>query len=475
MRVMMVRIFRFLLFLIFGTGVFGQNQIKLETSTLEVDTVITGLNVPWEIRYGQDDHIWMTERHGIVSRLNPETGDRQILLDLTDMVYQSGESGMLGLALHPGFMDTSHVFLVYTYLDDGIKEKLVRYEYNGEDLVNPFTLIEGIPGNSTHNGSRLLILPDRTLLMTTGDAQDQNSSQNTGSLNGKTLRFNLDGSIPPDNPFSKSPVWSRGHRNAQGLLIAPNGIVYSSEHGPTTDDEINILEKGHNYGWPEVHGFCDEPDEISFCEANTIIEPIYHWTPTIAPSDIIWYDSPSIPEFENTILLSVLKEKMIVRITLNGAGTEVVGTKRYFKNNWGRLRDVLQGPEGELYLATNGTSWSNTDPGTHSIIRLKRVDPTSVNENGSNRPRLRIYPNPVNTALYVEIDSNMDNVEIHLVDMTGRNIERWGKSHMNGGKFKLDMKPLSPGVYGLIIINGKNRMYRKFIVHSQLNKYHRLH
>ena len=123
--------------------------------------------------------------------------------------------------------------------------------------------------------------------MTTGDAQDQPASLDLNEMTGKVLRFNIDGSIPTDNPIPGNPVWSWGHRNAQGLVMAPNGHIYSSEHGPTTDDEFNILEMNSNYGWPEVHGFCDNPNENNYCNSTPVNEPLYAWTPTIAPSDII--------------------------------------------------------------------------------------------------------------------------------------------------------------------------------------------
>lgn len=458
------KIQKILLLVMFGISfqcVFAQNQVQLENTMLQVDTVISDLNVPWEIQWGSDGWIWTTERYGIVSRINPESGEKEVLLDLRDQVYQTGEAGLLGLALHPDFEDTSHVFLVYTYQEGTVKEKLVRYEYDGSSLINPLVLIDDIPGNNTHDGSRLQILPDYTLLMTTGDAQDQAAAQNTSSLNGKILRLHLDGSIPDDNPLENSPVWTWGHRNPQGLTIAPNGIVYSSEHGPSTDDEINIIEKGKNYGWPEVHGICDTPNENQFCESTEVTEPVVHWTPTIAPSDIIWYNDPAIPEFQNTILMAVLKEKMVVRVTLNQDGTAVESTDTYFKNNWGRLRDILQGPEGELYLATNGASWSNTDPGTHSIIRLTRVqDPVSIAS--KEVLQLKIFPNPVKNILKVEWNGNSQAVmNVSVIDASGKIIIRL--DHPENNRCELDVSGLAPGIYGLKIQGEGGVSVRKFL------------
>ncbi len=430
-----------------------------------MDTVITGLNVPWEIQWGPDGHIWLTERHGIISRVEPESGQRTILLDHTESVYQQGESGMLGMVLHPDFADTSHVFVVYTYLSGNIaKEKLVRYSYNGTGLVEPYILIDDIPANSTHNGSRLIILPDYTLLMTTGDAQNQNAAQNTSSLNGKILRLHLNGEIPADNPIAGSPVWSYGHRNAQGLVHAPNGKVYSSEHGPTTDDEINIIKRGANYGWPNVHGFCDSPVENNFCNENDVTTPIEAWSPTIAPSDVIWYAHDAIPEFENSLLMAVLKEKMIVNIQLEEDGTGVDETYTYFENKWGRIRDILAGPQGELYLATNGESWSNTDPNTHSIIKLTTKD-TNTNTQVNNRKikPVKIYPNPVDEKLFINVAGVSQAIyHVQIRNITGK-IMHDDKVSLFDSRYSISINEYPPGFYTVFLITEKHFFTTNFL------------
>ncbi|GIR13298.1 MAG: hypothetical protein CM15mP23_18730 [Cryomorphaceae bacterium] len=176
--------------------------------------------------------------------------------------------------------------------------------------------------------------------------------------------------------------WSWGHRNAQGLELAPNGIIYSSEHGPTTDDELNILVPNRNYGWPYVQGFCDEPTETDFCEQNNVVEPLVNWTPTIAPSDIIWYDHPAIPEFQNTLLMTVLKNKMLVRFEFSEDGQSVTNETEFFQYEWGRLRDICVSPDGKIYLATNGNTWPSQPP--NEIIELSNanynVDVTEINQ-----------------------------------------------------------------------------------------------
>ena len=376
-------------------------QIQVGSTILQVREVVGGLDVPWEIKWGPDSNetnefLWVTERSGIVSRINVETGEKNIILDIQSSVTTESESGMLGMEFHPDFESNNIVFIVYTYYQGfNIKERLSAFTYNSEIdvLENEQILINGITGNSTHNGSRIHALDDYTLLMTTGDAQNQSDSQDTQILTGKILRIDISeenfGGVPFDNPFSDSYVWSWGHRNAQGLELAPNGIVYSSEHGPQSDDELNIINSGRNYGWPNVMGFCDGFSEQSFCEENNVVEPLINWTPTIAPSDIIWYNHPSIPEFQNTLLMTVLKDKMLVRFEFNDDGTQLVNTTEFFNQEWGRLRDICVSPSGKIYLATNGYSWPSQGP--NEIIELYNADYLSSDINQNQNTSAVIY------------------------------------------------------------------------------------
>ncbi len=320
------------------------------------DSVIaTNLSNPWEILWGPDNHIWMTERGGRISRLNPATGTLSPLLTIAEVV-SNGEGGLLGMALHPNFTTTPHVFVVYNYQGGGsYKEKIVRYTYNGTTLSSPLTIFDNIAAAGIHNGSRLLILNDK-LFITTGDAANQSLPQNKSAVNGKILRLNLDGSIPGDNPVAGNPYWSFGHRNPQGLVFA-NNKLYSSEHGPNNDDEINIIEKGRNYGWPDVEGFCNTNGEKDFCTANNVAEPIQAWTPTIATCGLDYYNSDLIPQWKNSLLLVTLKNSRLYQMKLTGAFTGVASTNEYFTGEYGRLRDICISPAGVVYLSTsNGTN-----------------------------------------------------------------------------------------------------------------------
>lgn len=418
------KIYSLLLICSFSLQQITAQTYNLDSTTLSSRTVVDSIDIPWEILWGPDNHIWMTERFGRVSRVDPQTGQQELLLDISNQVYEQSEAGLLGLLLHPDFDNQPYVYLVHTYLSgNNILEKLVRYNYNGTALISPQILLDNIEGYTTHIGSRLILLQDSTILMSTGDAQDLGLPQNTASLSGKILRLNLDGSIPSDNPISGSYIWSWGHRNAQGLCLSPNGQIYSSEHGPTTDDELNLLVPTQNYGWPNVEGYCDSPPETTFCSDSNVVEPMAAWTPTIAPSDIIWYDHPAIPEFQNKLLMTVLKDKKLIVFGFNTAGDSVLTEEHHFTNNFGRLRDICISPDGKIYLATNGSSWSNNNPFTHSIVELSNLNysPSTLVQY-SNSIDLKLWPNPISQGqnLAIRLSENQVNARFYIFDLQGR-------------------------------------------------------
>lgn len=318
------------------------------------DSIIAqNLSYPWEILWGPDNHIWMTERGGKISRLNPATGIITPVFTISEVVA-TGEGGLLGMALHPDFSGTPQVFVVYNYNNNGYKEKVVRYNYNGTTLTSPITIIENIAAASIHNGSRLFIVGDK-LFISTGDASNTSLSQSASSLNGKILRLNLDGSIPADNPVAGNANWTTGHRNPQGLVYA-NNKLYSSEHGPSNDDEINIIEKGRNYGWPTVEGFCNTSGEQTFCVANNVKEPIQAWTPTIATSGLDYYNKDLIPQWKNSLLLATLKDATLYQLQLDNTHSTVTTTNKFFSGKYGRLRDICISPDGKVYFCTSNGS-----------------------------------------------------------------------------------------------------------------------
>ncbi len=351
--------------------------IELTNTTIDVNTVAENLMVPWDVIYGPDDHLWITEKRGVISRINPEDGSKTVLLELEDC-EENVESGLLGMALHPDFSDNPFVYIVYSFLDNGdLKEKLVRLTYDemNQSLEEAMVLFDEIDASIVHNGSRIIITPDLKIIMSTGDSGNVETSQDLGNYNGKFLRLNLDGSIPADNPYgADNPVYSVGHRNAQGLVLADNGILYSSEHGPNSDDELNTIEVGRNYGWPEVLGFCNQAFEQGFCDENAVVEPLVNWTPTIAVCGIDYYDHPAIPEWRNSILMAVLKEQHFKVMNLNDAGTSILDgeSQKWLDEEYGRMRDLCVAPDGRIFItSSNNDQYGDPDSfGSDKIIEL---------------------------------------------------------------------------------------------------------
>ena len=290
--------------------------------------------------------------------------------------------------------------------------------------------------------------------------------QDLDELNGKVLRMNLDGSIPADNPFgSSSYVYTYGHRNAQGLVLAPNGILYSSEHGPTTNDEFNIIIPGQNYGWPEVEGFCNQGWETSWCNSQSDYEdPIAIWSEnaTIAPSDLVWYDHPAIPEWDGKMLMTVLKNKHLKEIEVDMAGTSVVGETIWFQNTFQRLRDILVAPDGRVFLATSGNSWANSAPFTHSIVELKNSSYSPIGiEEGIVNVETKIYPNPSNGMTTISFPREMRGAEYRVVDFTGRVIANRQVTNLNT---QLDFSGLASGLYTVQATKGKYATSERLIL-----------
>jgi aldose sugar dehydrogenase len=320
-----------------------------------VKTILSGLNYPWEILWGKDDHIWMTERDGKISKINPVTGKIVFSASIAE-VESNNEGGLLGMVQHPDFLTNGLFYVVYDYdAGSGYREKMVQMKFENGGMKPVKTLIENIPASSIHNGSRLWISNDAVpkIFMTTGDAANQPNAQRTTSVSGKVLRFNIDGSIPADNPFPGSAVWSYGHRNQQGLVVA-NGIMYASEHGPNIEDEVNIIEKKRNYGWPTVNGPCDENGEKTFCTANNVKEPIWSsGSNTLAVCGMDYYNSSLIPAWQNSLVMCNLKDASLRVLTLSSDGLSVVNQKTLFKNRFGRIRDICISPAGKVYLCTS--------------------------------------------------------------------------------------------------------------------------
>ncbi|MCC3157836.1 PQQ-dependent sugar dehydrogenase [Hymenobacter sp. 15J16-1T3B] len=437
---------------------------QLGSTTLTLSTLTTGLNTPWELLWGPDNFLWMTERGGRISRINPATGQVLPLLTLSD-VTQTGESGLLGMAILPSLtlpaIPQYSVFVVYTYTDNGaVKEKLVRYYYDELlGMINPQVILDNLPATNIHSGSRLLILPDRTLLMTTGDASNTSLAQNPQALNGKILRLNPDGTVPTNNPTPGSLVYTLGHRNPQGLVrVAATGRLYSSEHGPNNDDELNLIEAGRNYGWPNVEGFCNLAAEQPFCLANNVREPLTAWTPTRAVAGLTYYNHPAIPQWANTLLLVSLKDGALTSLPLNASGDQLGGPAAdLWAGTYGRLRAICVSPQGRVYLTTSNRDGRGAPAATDDrvfVLENRAYSPTATQT--AQSATWQLYPNPAPAALPAELNlpALPEPAALELTDSQGRRV--W-LGTAAAQQTRLQLPAMAPGAYVLRMRTAEGR------------------
>jgi len=421
------------------------------TKQFEMKELANGFEGPWEITWGPDDWLWVTERvGGKITRVNPADGTKQVAIDIGEVSAPGGQDGLLGLALDPGLLQgtgNDYVYAAYTYVDKSLPQhewvkdkfspyaflfaKIVRLTYDKATgtLSDPQVIISGMPGQNDHNSGRLKFGPDGKLYYTIGDGgkgqlgnwcipieaqrlptADELAANNWIAYQGKSLRLNLDGSIPEDNPEIsgiRSHVFTYGHRNMQGIDFGPDGTLYASEQGPKTDDEVNVLVGGDNYGWPHVVGFKDDKAyqmarwdlattpcaQLTFSDITidpsvpvenetdwpdqqhdplaTLFTVPSDWNftdpacggldficwPTVATSSMQAYfpgAGEGIPGWENSLLVTTLKRGSIYRVPLGPDGKTAAGPiERYFQSE-NRLRDMALSPDMKtMYVATD--------------------------------------------------------------------------------------------------------------------------
>jgi PQQ-dependent dehydrogenase (s-GDH family) len=418
--------------------------------------VISGLEGPWEVAWGPDQQLWVTERTGRrVLRVNPADGMRSVAATIPEVNTTFAQDGLLGLTFHADLLRNAgndFVYVAFTYDDapgTALARRLAvrryRFDQTTRTLVEPADILTGLPSDTDHVGGRLAFGPDRKLYLTIGD-QGSNFGANRCNANrsqdlpsaaqvrakdwshyqGKILRIELDGSVPADNPEIggvRSHIFTVGHRNPLGLAFGPDGRLYESEHGPSSDDEANLLEAGRNYGWPNVAGYRDDKAYVyanwsaskpTACASlppggpNTIPASVPQqkesafndprFTPplrtfftvetgydlsrignaTIAPGGLDVYTSDAIPGWKNSLLALSLIRGAVYRLQLAADGRSVQGAPSELFKAANRYRDIALNPDGRtIYLATDPSGPSRDSAG---VVSQKLANPGSILE-----------------------------------------------------------------------------------------------
>jgi glucose/arabinose dehydrogenase len=341
----------------------GAQAISSSAGELRLDTVARGLVHPWGLQFLPDGRMLVTERPG---RMRIVTKDGTLLPPLKGVpeVHASGQAGLLDVALDRDFAQNRTLYFCFSY-DSGGNAAVARARLASDSALDDVKVIfrQQGPGGRNNHGCRIAQASDGNLFVTLGDHfGPRDEAQNLGVDNGKIVRIAPDGSIPNDNPFvgrsgARPEIWSYGHRNPQGLAFNPvSGKLWEQEHGPRGGDEVNIIGKGKNYGWPVI-GYGIDYSGAKIHESTHkegMEQPIKYWVPSIAPSGMAFYTADLIPKWKGSLFVGALAGQMLVRLSLDGE--RVTGEERLLRDLGERIRDVRQGPDGALYLLTDNAN-----------------------------------------------------------------------------------------------------------------------
>jgi glucose/arabinose dehydrogenase len=333
--------------------------------------VADGLEHPWSLAFLPDGGVLITERPGRLKLLR--SGSTTTITGLP-VVEASGQGGLLDVALHPRYGENGLIYLSYaTRIGSGRGTAIARGRLAGSQLLDVQEIFRMRSGGTTtrHFGSRMVFAADGTLLFTIGDRGQMARAQDPRDHAGKTLRIADDGSIPADNPFvgrndALPEIYTYGNRNAQGMAVHPDtGRIWQHEHGPRGGDEVNVLQAGANYGWPEItYGIDYSGAKVgSGTTKEGMEQPLVYWVPSIAPSGMTFYNGAEFPEWQGNLFVGALAGQHLRRLVLSG--DEVIAQEVLLQRSLGRIRDVRQGPDGRLWLLT--------DERNGKIYRLERV------------------------------------------------------------------------------------------------------
>jgi len=350
-----------------------EEHFVAQPSEVSVEVWVDNLNIPWSLVFLPDGRALVSERSGQVRLISEGVLQEKPYAEPGALHY--GEGGLMGLASHPKFPEEPYIYAMHTYRKEGnVYNRVIRLTDLGDEGILDKVIIDEIPGGRNHNGGRIAFGPDGMLYVTTGETFKAELAQDLSSLGGKILRISPEGDIPRDNPFPDSPIYSYGHRNPQGLAWHPETQdLFASEHGPSGEffklahDEINVVVKGGNYGWPEVIGRGNK---------NPYIDPLIVWKETTPPGGITFY--------RGGLFVATLKSNALLRIKMKRTGNHsyvVEEIERWFaedysRGRFGRIRDVVVGPDGYLYfLTSNRDGRGRPRPNDDKVYRIVWQEP----------------------------------------------------------------------------------------------------
>jgi len=352
-----------------GLATPAEPKFPSSAGSLSVQTVASGLVHPWSLAFLPDGRMLVTERPGRM-RIVTRTGQMSAALGNVPSVYAQSQAGLRDVLLARDFDNTQTIFVCYAEPADGggriavLHARLIEGETPRLDDTTVIFRQKGPVSRGLNIGCRMVQSPDGNLFVTLGDHfAPKELAQKLDNHIGKIVRITPEGTAPADNPFigkqdALPEIWAFGLRNAQGLAFNPaDGKLWEQEHGPMGGDEINIIEKGRNYGWPRVSygvNYDGTPVGNGKATMDGVTDPIWHWTPSIAPSGMAFYTGDLIPGWKGSLFNGALKFELLSRLELKGE--KAVKEERLLKNLHERIRDVRQGPDGALYLLTDNSS-----------------------------------------------------------------------------------------------------------------------
>jgi aldose sugar dehydrogenase len=336
-------------------------KVEAEDVSFRVVKVVDGLDHPWALAFLPDGRMLITERPG---KMRIFDGENLTELEGLPEVTAQGQGGLMEVILHPNYEENGWIYFTYAAsYDNGVGTRLARARLEENRLVDVENLFQMNPPGSggVHYGSRLVFDKNGYLFMTLGERGDRHRSQQLDSHHGTTLRLNEDGTVPDDNPFVGQPnahpeIYSYGHRNAQGMAYDPEtDRLWQNEHGPRGGDELNLVKRGKNYGWPlatygeEYRGgtIGTTPDRFE----GEVVQPVIHWTPSIAVSGMTLYTGEAFPKWKGNLFVGALRQQHIRRLVLEGE--KVVHQEELLRDKVGRIRSVVTGPEGHLWVTVD--------------------------------------------------------------------------------------------------------------------------